>query len=71
MLKQNVFAKFKPGERVLYSPALGVAEKTYYSWAQRAVLDKVLEQRIGQDGYFVPCGSAGSTAAVHSSSSKN
>jgi len=71
MLKQNVFAKFKPGERVLYSPALGVAEKTYYSWAQRAVLDKVLEQRIGQDGYFVPAGSAGSTAAVHSSSSKN
>ena len=54
ILKRNVLAKFKPGERVLYSPLLGVSEKTYYSWAQRAVADNVLEQRIGQDGYFVP-----------------
>jgi hypothetical protein len=59
MLKQNVFAKFKPGERVLYSPLLGVSEKTYYSWAQRALAENVLEQRIGQDGYFMPTAQCG------------
>jgi hypothetical protein len=59
MLKRNVFAKFKPGERVLYSPLLGVSEKTYYGWAQRAAADNVLEQRTGQDGYFIPAGCVG------------
>jgi hypothetical protein len=59
MLKHNVLTKFKPGERILYSPLLGVSEKTYYSWARRAAADNVLEQRIGQDGYFVPADRVG------------
>ncbi|HEX3738501.1 MAG TPA: hypothetical protein VHV29_02130 [Terriglobales bacterium] len=67
LVRLNVLARFKPGERVTYSPELGVSEKTYYSWARRAVADNVLEQRIGQDGYFVPV--AGTTATAHSSSS--
>jgi hypothetical protein len=36
MLRRNVLAKFKPGERVLYSPVLGVSEKTYYNWLRTA-----------------------------------
>jgi hypothetical protein len=70
MLKQNVFAKFKPGERVIYSPALGVADKTFYGWARRAVAENVLEQRIGQEGYFVPLEVVGTTSTAHSSSSR-
>ena len=60
MLKQNVFAKFKPGERVFYSPVLGVAEKTYYNWIRVAAAQNVLEHRDGQGGgYFIPANSGG------------
>jgi hypothetical protein len=58
MLKQNVFAKFKPGERIFYSPVLGVSEKTYYNWVRLAAAERVIEHRDGQGGgYFVPVGS--------------
>ena len=54
-LKRNVLAKFKPGERVFYSPVLGVAEKTYYNWIRVATAEGVLEHRDGHGGgYFVP-----------------
>jgi hypothetical protein len=57
MLKHNVLAKFKPGERVLYSPVLGVSAKTYYNWIKTAVTDGAVDYRSGQGGgYFIPAG---------------
>jgi hypothetical protein len=54
-LERNVFAQFKPGERVLYSPALGVSEKTYYNWIRAAVVKHIIELRDGLGGgYFIP-----------------
>ncbi len=32
LLLLNVRAKFKPGERLVYSADLGAAKKTYYDW---------------------------------------
>jgi hypothetical protein len=47
--------KFKPGERIFYSPLLGVSEKTYYNWTRLAAAEHVIEHREGQGGgYFVP-----------------
>ena len=51
-LKRNVFAQFQPGERIRYSPALGVSEKTYYAWLRAATADGIVEQRDGM--YWVP-----------------
>jgi hypothetical protein len=55
LLRANVMAQFKPGERVFYSPSLEVSEKTYYHWLRVAVTNRVIEHRGGQGGgYFVP-----------------
>jgi hypothetical protein len=47
LLKRNVFAKFKIGDRITYSPELGVAKKTYYDWLPTAVADGFVEHRDG------------------------
>ncbi|MFZ0139426.1 MAG: hypothetical protein WAK89_20340 [Candidatus Sulfotelmatobacter sp.] len=47
LLERNVLAKFKPGERILYSPELGVSEKTYYAWVKAAAKDGFVDHRIG------------------------
>jgi hypothetical protein len=60
-LKRNVLAKFKPGNRIFYSPELGVSDKTYYKWLNVAVSEGIVEYRDGPlksdgsgGGYFVP-----------------
>jgi len=52
MLKRNVFAQFQPGDRIRYSPTLGVSEKTYYSWLKAAAAEGIVEHRDGT--YWVP-----------------
>lgn len=55
-LKTNVLARFKPGDRILYSPDLGASQKTYYAWLRLAVDAGLVEQRVGSGplaGYFV------------------
>jgi hypothetical protein len=66
LLKRNVLARFKPGQRIFYSPVLGVSEKTFYNWARVAVAERIIEQRDGQGGgYFIPSpGTVWSTAAA-------
>lgn len=57
LLERNILSRFKPGERVLYSPELGVSEKTYYGWVRTAAKDGLLDHRVGggkNAGYFVP-----------------
>jgi hypothetical protein len=57
VLESNVFAKFKPGERILYSPDLGVSERTYYPWLKVATKEGRVEHRVGSGknaGYYVP-----------------
>ncbi len=49
--------RFKPGERVVYRPELGVSAKTYYAWIKGAAADGTVEHRVGAGklgGYFVP-----------------
>jgi hypothetical protein len=46
-LKQNVLARFKPGERIRYTPDLSVSLKTYYNWLAKAVAEGLIEQRDG------------------------
>jgi hypothetical protein len=47
VLKQNVLARFKPGERIRFTPGLGVSLKTYYNWLAKAVAEGLIEQREG------------------------
>jgi hypothetical protein len=47
LLKLNIWAKFKPGERVVYSHELGVSRAFYYDWVKIAVAEGVMEQRDG------------------------
>jgi hypothetical protein len=58
VLKQTVFARFKPGERVVYAPNLGASDKTFYKWAAKMVTEGLLEQvRFDQqrkEGFYVP-----------------
>ena len=76
LLRLNVFSQLKPGERILYSPDLGVSEKTYYNWLKTAVEDGSVEHRDGfRGGYFVPVTDGpdrgSSTTAVGNSSSSS
>jgi hypothetical protein len=52
VLKQTVFARFKPGERIRYSPDLGASDRTFYKWAAKMVSDGLLEKR--EDFYYIP-----------------
>ncbi|MFZ0869022.1 MAG: AAA family ATPase [Candidatus Sulfotelmatobacter sp.] len=52
LLKRNVLARYKPGERVVYTPLLGVSRPFYYDWAKLAVADGLIEQREGM--YWMP-----------------
>jgi hypothetical protein len=45
LLKRNILAQFKPGERIIYSPELGASEKTYYAWLKVAVDEGLIERR--------------------------
>lgn len=51
LLRLNVLAQFRPGERVFYSPALGVSKNTYHSWLPMAAIEGLLEKRP-QDGCY-------------------
>lgn len=56
LLEQNVFARFKPGERILYSPELGVSDRKYYAWARAAAAQGLIEHRLGSGalaGYYM------------------
>ena len=52
LLKRNVLARYKPGERVVYTPLLGVSRPFYYDWAKLAAADGLIEQREGM--YWMP-----------------
>jgi hypothetical protein len=47
LLKLNIVAMFKPGERIVYSHELGVSQRFYYDWMKTAVAEGVVEQRAG------------------------
>jgi hypothetical protein len=50
LVKLNVFARFKAGDRILYSEALGVSKTTYYDWLKFAAEEGLIEARDG--GYW-------------------
>ena len=50
-LESQVFAKFKPGQMISYSPELG-AEGTFYRWRKQAAKDGKLAYSTGC--YYVP-----------------
>jgi len=51
LARLNIMAKFKTaGERVTYSPDLGVSEKTYYKCLKEMITEGFVEKR--QDGFF-------------------
>jgi hypothetical protein len=57
VLKQTVFARFKPGDRIKYTLDLGASEKTFCNWRVEMVRTGVLEQRkdgFDKGGYFIP-----------------
>lgn len=57
VLKQTVFARFKPGQRIKYTPDLGASDRTFYKWAAKMFSEGLLEQRkdgFDKDGYFIP-----------------
>jgi hypothetical protein len=54
LLLLNVRAKFKPGERLVYSADLGASKKTYYDWLPVAAIDGVVEKRTTGGYYLLP-----------------
>ena len=52
LLLLNVRARFKPGERIIYSADLGAAQKTYYDWLRVAAAEGIVEKR-GNGGYYL------------------
>lgn len=52
LVKTNVLERFKPGDRIVYSPLLGVSRPYYYDWLKIAVADGLIEQREGM--YWMP-----------------
>ena len=51
LLLLNMRAKFKPGERIVYSADLGAAKKTYYDWLRAAAAEGIVEKRA-DGGYY-------------------
>jgi hypothetical protein len=51
LLLLNMRAKFKPGERIVYSADLGAAKKTYYDWLRVAAAEGIVEKRA-DGGYY-------------------
>jgi hypothetical protein len=68
-LKQNILARFKPGDKIKFSEDLGASEKTYYGWLRLAADAGLVEHRLGSGkngGYFVALGATTTTTtAVH------
>jgi phage tail protein X len=54
LVRLNIVAKFKPGERIAYSPDLGASKKTYYDWLPEAVAEGVVEKRANGGYYLLP-----------------
>jgi len=52
LLKLNILAQFKPGDRIVYSPLLGVSRGFYYDWLKVGVADGIVEHRAG--AYWIP-----------------
>jgi hypothetical protein len=52
LLKLNIFARFKPGERIRFSPELGASKGTYYTWLERAVAEGLIDKR--DDVFYIP-----------------
>ena len=50
LVRLNVIATFKPGERIVYSAALGASEKTYYKCLKEMIGEGFVEKRA--DGFF-------------------
>lgn len=52
VLRLNLRAQFKPGERIRYSPELGVSKGTYYTYLEKAVALGEIDKR--DDVFFMP-----------------
>jgi hypothetical protein len=52
LLLLNIRAKFKPGDRIIYSADLGAAKKTYYDWLQAVAAEGIVEKRA-DGGYYM------------------
>jgi hypothetical protein len=50
VVRLNILAQFKPGQRIVYSPQLGASEKTYYKCLKEMISEGLVEKR--EDGFF-------------------
>jgi len=50
VVRLNVIAQFKPGERIVYSPELGASDKTFYKCLKEMIGEGFVEKR--DDGFF-------------------
>jgi hypothetical protein len=60
VVRLNVIAQFKPGERIVYSPGLGASEKTYYKCLKEMMGEGFVEKRA--DGSYYRTRTAADTA---------
>jgi hypothetical protein len=51
LLWLNIQAKFKVGDRIVYSIELGASKPTYYNWLHAAAAEGIVEKR-GDGGYY-------------------
>jgi hypothetical protein len=54
LVRLNIIAKFKAGERITYSPALGASDKTYYKCLKEMIAEGKVEKRADGDFYRLP-----------------
>ena len=50
LVRLNIIAQFKPGDRVVYSPQLGASDKTFYKCLKEMIAGGFIEKR--EDGFF-------------------
>ena len=62
VVRLNIIAQFKPGERIVYSPELGAGEKTYYKCLKEMIGEGFVEKRA--DGFFYRTRTAAGTVAT-------
>jgi hypothetical protein len=63
VVRLNVIAQFKPGERIVYSPQLGASDKTFYKTLKEMIPEGLVEKRA--DGFFYRTRTAATVATVY------
>jgi hypothetical protein len=51
LVRLNIIARFKAGERITYSPGLGASDKTYYKCLKEMIAEGKAEKRANGDFY--------------------